>query len=276
MHAYIQLISSALVNVRHNGPECRSTVTHPRRCSRTEYCSPIWARSSYTQLVESQRNNCAPLLSGNGTIRPTQLPWLTALASIASPALQRKTAPDVFLCTRHWLIRNGQATSTASTTHAPRHQVPRRPLWTDTQERKSRRLGEWGPVPCGIRSGDANVNCSPDFAMFENFKHQTACLCYNAKRRHGQKMPHGVHQHAMLCEKFNFLLGKGPSHTQLHPTKPYGSAPASPRIPARFTPAPTWYHPTQMSGGLLYCGQPVTWLLTGNLVSTFLIGRVVR
>jgi len=202
--AYIELISSALVNVRHNGPQCRSTVTHPRRYSRTEYCSPIWVRSSYTQLVESQRNNCAPLLSGNGTIRPTQLPWLTVLASIASPALQRKTAPDVFLCTRHWLIRNGQATSTSSTTHlstkcldvlfGPTHRSVNHEGW-----------GSGDQSPLEYEAGTL-MQIVPQILPRLKIS-STGLLVLQCEATARTKIPHGVHQHAILSEKFNFLLG---------------------------------------------------------------------
>jgi len=34
--------------------------------------------------------------------------------------------------------------------------------------------GETSPPEFGV--GDANANCPPDFVMFQNFKHQIACI----------------------------------------------------------------------------------------------------
>jgi len=55
----------------------------------------IWARSSYTKLVNSQLNNSMRVISG--VLQPTQLPWLLAqVATIVPPELRHKAASDVF------------------------------------------------------------------------------------------------------------------------------------------------------------------------------------
>ena len=123
--------------------------------------------------------------------------------------------------------------------------------------------GGWVTQNFGV--GDANANCSPDFVMFQNFKHQLACITMQHKayqhhdfdsvfttsqkyifnlhqittsgskiqyfwRRHGQKK-----QYRSECTKISLSSEKFKQHPTFSPTKPSGSAPASPRFPARFT-----------------------------------------
>jgi len=57
-----------------------------------EHCAPVWARSTYTRLVDAQLNNSMRLISG--TLRPTPLPWLPVLSHIEPPASRRKAAVD--------------------------------------------------------------------------------------------------------------------------------------------------------------------------------------
>jgi len=59
-----------------------------------EYCAPIWARSSYTKLVDGQLNNSMQLISD--TLQPTQLHWLPLLANITPSELCWKAACDAF------------------------------------------------------------------------------------------------------------------------------------------------------------------------------------
>ena len=58
----------------------------------TEYCCPVWARSSYTNLIETQLHSSVRLISG--CQQPTQLSWLPLLSNVAPPSLRRKAATD--------------------------------------------------------------------------------------------------------------------------------------------------------------------------------------
>ena len=58
----------------------------------TEYCCPVWARSSYTKLIDTQLHSAVRLISGS--LQPTQLSWLPVLSNIAPPSLRRKAATD--------------------------------------------------------------------------------------------------------------------------------------------------------------------------------------
>jgi len=57
-----------------------------------EYCCRVWARSSYTNLIETQLHSSVRLISG--CLQPTQLSWLPLLSNVAPPSLRRKAATD--------------------------------------------------------------------------------------------------------------------------------------------------------------------------------------
>ena len=49
-------------------------------CSVAEYASPVWTRSSYTNLIDTQLRSAVRLISG--CLQPTQLSWLPVLSSL--------------------------------------------------------------------------------------------------------------------------------------------------------------------------------------------------
>ena len=55
-----------------------------------EYCCPVWARSSYTSLINTKLYNSMCLISG--CLQPTQLSWLPVLSGVAPPSLCCKAA----------------------------------------------------------------------------------------------------------------------------------------------------------------------------------------
>jgi len=61
----------------------------------TEYCCPVWARSSYTNLINTQLHSSMHLISG--CLQPTQLSWLPVLSNVAPPSLHLKAATDNML-----------------------------------------------------------------------------------------------------------------------------------------------------------------------------------
>ena len=63
--------------------------------SLAEYCCPVWARSSYTNLIDPQLHSAMRLITG--CLQPTQLPWLPVLSNVVPPSLRRKTATDNML-----------------------------------------------------------------------------------------------------------------------------------------------------------------------------------
>ena len=57
-----------------------------------EYCCPMWARSSYTNLIDTQLHSCMRLISG--CLPPTQVSWLPVLTNVAPASLCRKAVTD--------------------------------------------------------------------------------------------------------------------------------------------------------------------------------------
>jgi len=60
-----------------------------------EYSCPVWARSSYTNLIDIRLHSAMCLISG--CLQPTQLSWLPVLSNVAPPSLHRKAATDNML-----------------------------------------------------------------------------------------------------------------------------------------------------------------------------------
>ena len=63
--------------------------------STAEYCSPVWARSPYTKLIDVQLNESMRIVSG--ALRPTPLPWLPVLSHITPPHIRRMAATNQLL-----------------------------------------------------------------------------------------------------------------------------------------------------------------------------------
>ena len=61
----------------------------------TEYCCPVWSRSSHIRKVDSQLNSTMRQITG--CLRPTETQWLPVLANIAPPDLRRKASTDRLL-----------------------------------------------------------------------------------------------------------------------------------------------------------------------------------
>jgi len=57
-----------------------------------EYCCPVWARSSFTNLIYTQLHSAVRLISG--CLQPTQLSWLPVLSNVAPFSLRRNAATD--------------------------------------------------------------------------------------------------------------------------------------------------------------------------------------
>jgi len=63
--------------------------------SAAEYCYPMWASSSYTNLIDTQLYSAMCLISS--CLQPTQLSWLPVLSNVAPPSLRHKAATDNML-----------------------------------------------------------------------------------------------------------------------------------------------------------------------------------
>jgi len=71
------------------------TSAFPLSYSVTEYCYLVWARSSYTNLIDTQLHSSVHLVPG--CLRPVQFSWLQVLINIALPSLCHKAATDIML-----------------------------------------------------------------------------------------------------------------------------------------------------------------------------------
>ena len=58
------------------------------------YCS-LWARSSYTDLIDTQPHSSMRLIPG--CLRPTQISWLPVLTNVAPSSVRRKAVTDNML-----------------------------------------------------------------------------------------------------------------------------------------------------------------------------------
>jgi len=61
----------------------------------SEYCCPLWTRSSYTSLIDTQLHSSMRLISG--CLHSTPVSWLLVLSNVSSPSLCRKAASDKML-----------------------------------------------------------------------------------------------------------------------------------------------------------------------------------
>ncbi|KAK3883799.1 hypothetical protein Pcinc_011924 [Petrolisthes cinctipes] len=57
--------------------------------STAEYCAPVWARSCHASAVDAELNQACRTITGN--LKPTPLPAVYRMASIAPPAIRRDT-----------------------------------------------------------------------------------------------------------------------------------------------------------------------------------------
>jgi len=101
-----------------------------------EYCCPVWARSSYTKLIDTQLHSAVRLISGS--LQPTQLSWLPVLSNVAPPSLRCKAVTDIMLqiikAHPNWPLYADVFE------HPPPRRASRRPIWS-TQLRSGERTG---------------------------------------------------------------------------------------------------------------------------------------
>jgi Reverse transcriptase (RNA-dependent DNA polymerase) len=66
-----------------------------------EYCAPVWLNSVHVSKIDVQLNNTMRIISG--TVKSTQLQWLSVLANIAPPKIRREAAAirELVNCRRH-------------------------------------------------------------------------------------------------------------------------------------------------------------------------------
>ena len=92
-----------------------------------QHCSPVWARFSHTNLIDSQLHSSMRLISG--CLKPTQLPWLPVLSNVAPPSLRRTEATDKILRSiedhPNWSVHADVFE------HPPPRLASRRPVWSD-------------------------------------------------------------------------------------------------------------------------------------------------
>jgi hypothetical protein len=94
-----------------------------------EYCSPVWARSAHTNLIDVQLNSTMRLITG--TLKPTPLPWLPVLANIEPPALRRKAAVDKLVMKAD--LHDEWGLHGDITNHPTLRLSSRKPIWSYSQ-----------------------------------------------------------------------------------------------------------------------------------------------
>jgi len=105
-----------------------------------EYCCPVWARSSYTNLIDTQLHSAIRLISG--CLQPTQLSCLPVLSSVAPPSLCRTAAI-------HNMLQNIKA-------------HPNWPVYADVFDHPSPRLASRCPTWSDVTSVDTITKCRED------------------------------------------------------------------------------------------------------------------
>ena len=95
-----------------------------------ECCCPMWSRSSYTNLIDTQLHSSMRLISG--CLQPTQLLWLPVLSNVAPPSLRCKAATDNMLQITEapsacacWCLWASTSTACISTPDVVRHDICR-------------------------------------------------------------------------------------------------------------------------------------------------------
>jgi len=101
-----------------------------------EYCCPVWARSSYTNLIYTQLHSSMHLISG--CLQPRQLSWLPVLSNVAPPSLRRKVATDNVL--PMFEAHSNRPVYADAFEHPPPRLASRRPIHS-TQLRSGERTG---------------------------------------------------------------------------------------------------------------------------------------
>ena len=92
-----------------------------------EYCCPVWARCSYTNLIDTQLHSSMRLISG--CMLPTQLTWLPLLSSVASPTLCHQAATDNML--QIIKVHSNWPVYADVFEHPPPTLASRHPIWSD-------------------------------------------------------------------------------------------------------------------------------------------------
>jgi len=88
---------------------------------------PVWARSSYSSLIDTQLHSSMRLISG--CLRSTPVSWLLILSNVAPPSLCRKAASDKVLQIIEAHL-NGPVYADVFE-HPPPRLASRRPIWSD-------------------------------------------------------------------------------------------------------------------------------------------------
>jgi len=87
----------------------------------------VWARCSYTDLIDTQLHSAVRLISS--CLQPTQLSWLPVLSNVALPSLRRKATTDDMLqivkACPNWPV------CADVFEHPPPWLASRRPIWSD-------------------------------------------------------------------------------------------------------------------------------------------------
>ena len=115
----------------------------------TEYCCPVWARSSYTNLIETQLHSSVRLTSV--CLQPTQLSWLPVLSNVAPPSQCHKAATDNML----QIIK----------AH------PNRPVCADVFEHPPPRLASRRPISSDMMSVDTITQWREDWSSTSVVNH---------------------------------------------------------------------------------------------------------
>ena len=102
LHGSRAVGTSQTCGVEHRAPPIfgRATITlgigpHSSCCSVAEYYCAVWARLSYTNLIDTQLHSSVRLISG--CLQPVQLSSLPVLSNVAPPSLRHKAATDNML-----------------------------------------------------------------------------------------------------------------------------------------------------------------------------------
>ena len=149
----------------------------------------MWARSSYTSLIDTQFHSSVHLISG--CLQPTQLSWLPVLSNVAPPSLRRKAATDNML----QIIE----------TH------PNWPVYADVLEHPPPRLASQRPIWSDMTSVDPVTQWREDWSSASVLNH--TIVTDPTIRQPSFHIPHHTWS---LTNRFR--TGQGPCRAKLHKT----------------------------------------------------------
>jgi len=112
-----------------------------------EYCCPVLAHSSHTDLIDVQLNSSMPIITR--TLRFAPLPWLPVLSDIKPLLLRRRTAVDKLITRRQTCVLNVHYITMCFFSSAKLPAITQAPLDRHSPNKRQLPVAKWMEVNSG-------------------------------------------------------------------------------------------------------------------------------